>query len=274
MAVTSAAVTSAAVRIINAGALVHWLLGPIGSKVNQCCIAPRSTTAYRDGVQRQRSYLTIPLSQFRGQAAAISGAHMASFTFASHTARPTLNTHTGMVWGLVSCSVYLWVHTWKFVDSVVAVVLPSHRQLGQLRRWRNPPVYRPLVDLLTMEERHLIITYRFDLATIQELCTQLEPDLMSPIRHPTGIPPDVQVLSVLHFRVVQSVGCPAETHHHRLLDASQSCFATQVPFLQEDGPDDGVVTAVEPVEPVDSDEEEAEEEDNDNRESVIQQYFQ
>ncbi|KAJ1110785.1 hypothetical protein NDU88_008131 [Pleurodeles waltl] len=48
----------------------------------------------------------------------------------------------------------------------------------------------------------------------------------------------------------------------------------QVPFLQEDGPDDGVVAAVEPVEPVDSDEDEAEEEDIDNRESVIQQYFQ
>ncbi|KAJ1123688.1 hypothetical protein NDU88_002156 [Pleurodeles waltl] len=48
----------------------------------------------------------------------------------------------------------------------------------------------------------------------------------------------------------------------------------QVPFLQEDSPDDGVVAAVEPVEPVDSDEEEAEEEDNDNRESVIQQYIQ
>ncbi|KAJ1160697.1 hypothetical protein NDU88_001191 [Pleurodeles waltl] len=45
----------------------------------------------------------------------------------------------------------------------------------------------------------------------------------------------------------------------------------QVPFLQEDDPDDGVVAAVEPV---DSDEEEAEEEENDNRESAIQQYFQ
>ncbi|KAJ1161896.1 hypothetical protein NDU88_002376 [Pleurodeles waltl] len=164
------AVTSAALRIITAGAPVHWLLGPIGSKVNQCSIAPRSTTTYRDRVQRQRSYPTIPLSQ--------------------------------------------------------------HRQLGQLRRWRNPLVYRPLVDLLTMEERHVIVTYWFDRATIQELCTQLEPDLMSPIRHPTGIPPD------------------------------------------EDGPDDSVVAPVEPVEPVDSDEEEAEEEDNDNRESVIQQYFQ
>ncbi|KAJ1151740.1 hypothetical protein NDU88_004520 [Pleurodeles waltl] len=45
----------------------------------------------------------------------------------------------------------------------------------------------------------------------------------------------------------------------------------KVPFLQEDGPDGGVVAAVEPV---DSDEEEAEEEDIDNRDSVIQQYFQ
>ncbi|KAJ1171345.1 hypothetical protein NDU88_003208 [Pleurodeles waltl] len=45
----------------------------------------------------------------------------------------------------------------------------------------------------------------------------------------------------------------------------------QMPFLQEDGPHDGVVAAVEPV---DSDEKEAEEEDIDNRESVIQQYFQ
>ncbi|KAJ1172281.1 hypothetical protein NDU88_004128 [Pleurodeles waltl] len=131
------AVTSAAGRIITAGAPVHWLLGPIGSNVNQCSSAPRSTTAYRDGVQRQRGYPTIPLSQ--------------------------------------------------------------NRQLGHMRRWQNPPVYRPLVDLLTIEERHLIVTYRFDRATIQELCTQLEPDLMSPIRHPTGIPPDVQVLSVLHF---------------------------------------------------------------------------
>ncbi|KAJ1101047.1 hypothetical protein NDU88_006121 [Pleurodeles waltl] len=42
----------------------------------------------------------------------------------------------------------------------------------------------------------------------------------------------------------------------------------QVPFLEEDGPNGGVVAAV------DSDEEEAEEEDIDNRDSVIQQYFQ
>ncbi|KAJ1116142.1 hypothetical protein NDU88_004361 [Pleurodeles waltl] len=154
------AVTSRAVRTVTAGVHRHWLLGPIGSNVNQCSIALRSSTAYRDGLQCQRSYLT------------------------SHC--PTLE------------------------------------------------VYRPLVDLSTMEERHKIITYRLDRATIQELCTQLEPDLMSAIRHPTGIPP-------------------------------------QVPFLQEDGPDGGVVAAVEPV---DSEDEEAEEEDMNNRDSVIQQYFQ
>ncbi|KAJ1123025.1 hypothetical protein NDU88_001498 [Pleurodeles waltl] len=50
-----------------------------------------------------------------------------------------------------------------------------------------------------MEERHVIITYRLDRAIILPLCAQLEPDLMSAIRHPTGIPRLVQVLSVLHF---------------------------------------------------------------------------
>ncbi|KAJ1112547.1 hypothetical protein NDU88_000809 [Pleurodeles waltl] len=144
MAVTSAAVTSTAVRIITAGALHHWLLGPLGSNVNQCSIVPRSTTAYRNGVQRQRSYLT------------------------SHS--PTLEA-------------------------------PSAG---------------------TFEE----------------------------IAESSGVP---------------TAGGPVNnggaTFDHHL----------QVPFLQEDGPDDGVVAAVEPV---DSDEEEAEEEDIDNRESVIQQYFQ
>ncbi|KAJ1136857.1 hypothetical protein NDU88_003271 [Pleurodeles waltl] len=30
----------------------------------------------------------------------------------------------------------------------------GHRPLGHVRRWRHPPVYRPLVGLSTMEERH------------------------------------------------------------------------------------------------------------------------
>ncbi|KAJ1123529.1 hypothetical protein NDU88_001998 [Pleurodeles waltl] len=45
----------------------------------------------------------------------------------------------------------------------------------------------------------------------------------------------------------------------------------QVPFLQEDGPNAGLVAAVEPV---DSEEEEAEEEDVDNRNNIIMQYVQ
>ncbi|KAJ1107201.1 hypothetical protein NDU88_004594 [Pleurodeles waltl] len=84
-------------------------------------------------------------------------------------------------------------------DSLLAVLLHRARPLGQVMRWRHPLVYRPLVNLSTMEERHILVTYRLDHATIQELCAQLEPDLMSAIRHPTGIPPLVQVLSVLHF---------------------------------------------------------------------------
>ncbi|KAJ1218261.1 hypothetical protein NDU88_005844 [Pleurodeles waltl] len=48
-------------------------------------------------------------------------------------------------------------------------------------------------------------------------------------------------------------------------------MSARVLFLQEDGPDGGVLAAVEPV---DSKEEEQEEEDIDNRNTVIHQYFQ
>ncbi|KAJ1157726.1 hypothetical protein NDU88_010426 [Pleurodeles waltl] len=58
MAVTPAAVRTAAVRTATAGAHRHWLLRPIGFNVNQCCFAPRSSTAYRHGEPRQRSDLT------------------------------------------------------------------------------------------------------------------------------------------------------------------------------------------------------------------------
>ncbi|KAJ1208867.1 hypothetical protein NDU88_004250 [Pleurodeles waltl] len=285
----------------------------------------------------------------------------------------------------------LCVTTSELVDSVLAVVLHRHHPLGHVRRWQHPPVYRPLVDLSTMEERHVIITYRLDCATILELCAQLEPDLMSAIRHTTGIPPQVQVLSVLHFlasgsfqttvaiasgmsqpmfsnvlsRVLSAllkhmlsyivfpqvedlptvkgdiyalghipniIGAIDGTHvalvpprrseqvyrnhkSYHSVNVQMVCLADQyifhvnakfpgsvhdayilrnssipyvigqlqrhrvwllalrrqVPFLQEDGPDGGVVAAVEPV---DSEDEEAEEEDIDNRNSVILQYFQ
>ncbi|KAJ1180757.1 hypothetical protein NDU88_005974 [Pleurodeles waltl] len=183
-----------------------------------------------------------------------------------------------------------------------------------------------------MEERHVIITYRLDRATIQELCTQLEPDLMSAICHPTGIPPQVQVLSVLHFlasgsfqttvaiasgmsqpmfsnvlsrvfsallkhmrsyivfpqvedlltvksdfyalgHIPNIIGAIDGTHvalvHHPR--RSEQVYRNQKSYhfmnvQMEDGPDGGVVAAVEPV---DNEDEEAEEEDMDNRDSVI-----
>ncbi|KAJ1215276.1 hypothetical protein NDU88_002885 [Pleurodeles waltl] len=334
----------------------------------------------------------IPLSHFRGQAAAISGAHMASFSTASHIPRPILKTHTGHFRIMICVLCKLWVRTSELVDSVLAVVLHRHRPLGHVRRWRHPPVYRLLVDLSTMEERHVIITYSLDRATIQELCTQLEPDLMSAIRHPTGIPPQVQVLSVLHFlasgsfqttvaiasgmsqpmfsnvlsrvfsallkhmrsyivfpqvedlptvksdfyalgHIPNIIGAIDGTHvavvypprrseqvyrnrkSYHSMNVHMVCLADQyishvnakfpgsvhdayilqnsiipymmgqhqrhcvwllalrrqVPFLLEDGPDGGVVAAVEPV---DSEDEEAEELDIGNRDSVILQYFQ
>ncbi|KAJ1099865.1 hypothetical protein NDU88_004960 [Pleurodeles waltl] len=108
-----------------------------------------------------------------------------------------LLTLGGGAWAGGCCEVDgCWV---VLADSVLAILVHRARPLGQVRRWRHPPVYRPLVDLSTMEDRHIIITYRLDHATIPELCAQLEPDLVSAIRHPTVISPLVQVLSVLHF---------------------------------------------------------------------------
>ncbi|KAJ1205008.1 hypothetical protein NDU88_000443 [Pleurodeles waltl] len=60
------AVTSVTVRTVTASVHSHWLLGPIGSNVNQCSIALQSSTAYRDGVQRQRSYLTSHCPTLQG----------------------------------------------------------------------------------------------------------------------------------------------------------------------------------------------------------------
>ncbi|KAJ1096923.1 hypothetical protein NDU88_002053 [Pleurodeles waltl] len=58
MAVTPAAVRTAAVHTATAGAHRHWLLKLIGFNENQCGFAPRSSTAYRHGVPRQRIDLT------------------------------------------------------------------------------------------------------------------------------------------------------------------------------------------------------------------------
>ncbi|KAJ1169793.1 hypothetical protein NDU88_001683 [Pleurodeles waltl] len=193
------AVTSAAVRTITTSVHRHWLLGPIGSNVNQCSIAPRSPTAYRDGVQRQRSYLTSHCPTLEVRQPPFQEPTWPHFQL-RHTYLGLVSKHIQATFRIMICVLCkLWVRTSELFDSVLAVVLHRHHPMRHVRRWWNPPVYRPLVDLSTMEERNVIITYRFDRATIQELCTQLEPDLMSAIRHPTGMPPQVQVLSVLHF---------------------------------------------------------------------------
>ncbi|KAJ1118693.1 hypothetical protein NDU88_006881 [Pleurodeles waltl] len=161
-----------------------------------------------------------------------------------------------------------------------------------------------------MEERHVIVTYRLDRATIQELCAQLEPDLMSAIRHPTGYPNLSWLLTPVRnprtraeerYNVAHGRTRRIIEHTFSLLKARFRCFHLtggslyyspkkvcqiivaccmlrnlalrhQVPFLQEDGPDVGLVAVVETV---DSEEEEAaEEEDIDNRNNIIMQYFQ
>ncbi|KAJ1189473.1 hypothetical protein NDU88_006218 [Pleurodeles waltl] len=196
MAVTPAAVRTAVVRTATTGAHRHWLLRPIGFNVNQCSFAPRSSTAYRHGVPCQRIDLTshcrtsqVRQPPFQGPTCLMRHTYLGLAS--------TLIQAIQCIGNRVMCK--LWLRTCGLIDSVLAVVLHRHRPLGHARRWRNLPVYRPLVDLSTMEERHVILTYRLDRATIQELSTQLKPDLMSPIRQPTGIPPLVQVLSVLHF---------------------------------------------------------------------------
>ncbi|XP_069092970.1 putative nuclease HARBI1 [Pleurodeles waltl] len=69
------------------------------------------------------------------------------------------------------------------------------------RLWMsNTPVYRPLVNLATLEECHLIQTSRLNRVTIMELVAQLELDLLPAIHHTNAMPPTVQVLSVLHYR--------------------------------------------------------------------------
>ncbi|KAJ1214407.1 hypothetical protein NDU88_002026 [Pleurodeles waltl] len=65
---------------------------------------------------------------------------------------------------------------------------------------------------------------------------------------------------------------PGSVHDVYIMrNSSISYVMGQLQRHRDDGPDGGVVAAVEPV---DSDEEKSEEEDIDNRDSVIQQYFQ
>ncbi|KAJ1206452.1 hypothetical protein NDU88_001857 [Pleurodeles waltl] len=64
---------------------------------------------------------------------------------------------------------------------------------------RNAPVFRPLVNLATLEECHIIQTYHLNYVTIIGLVAQLDPDLFPAIGYPNAIPPAVQVLSVFHY---------------------------------------------------------------------------
>ncbi|KAJ1081776.1 hypothetical protein NDU88_001951, partial [Pleurodeles waltl] len=53
------------------------------------------------------------------QAAAISGAHMASFSTASHIPRPRLYTHTGHLLCMNGVLCKLWVRTSELFNSVL-----------------------------------------------------------------------------------------------------------------------------------------------------------
>ncbi|KAJ1083601.1 hypothetical protein NDU88_003758 [Pleurodeles waltl] len=208
-------------RIITAGAPVHWLLGPIGSNVNQCSIAPRSTTAYRKGVQRQRSYPTIPLSQFR-----------------VHDAYILRNSSIPDMMGQLQRH-----RVWLLGDS-------GYPNLS----WLLTPVRNPRTRA---EERYndahgrtrRVIERTFGLLKARFRCLHMTGGSL--FYSPKKVCDIIIACSMLHNLALRR----------------------QVPFLQDD-PDDSVVAAVEPVERVDSDEDEAEDEENDNRESVIQLYFQ
>ncbi|KAJ1198151.1 hypothetical protein NDU88_001995 [Pleurodeles waltl] len=84
---------------------------------------------------------------------------------------------------------------------------------------------------------------------------------------------DVVAEDVVHAGVSGDVtgmeeGDEEETDTVEAVDVGMCAW---VPFLQEDGPDRGVVAAVEPM---DIEDEGADEEDIDNRNTVIHQYFQ
>ncbi|KAJ1155099.1 hypothetical protein NDU88_007835 [Pleurodeles waltl] len=163
-----------------------------------------------------------------------------------------------------------------------------------------------------MEDRHIIITYRLDQATIQELCAQSEPDLMSAIRQPTGdsgypnlswlltplrnartraeeryneahgrtrrIIERTFVLLKARFRCLHLTGGFLYYSPKKVCQIIVVCYMSHNLALRHQVPflqeDVPGDGLVAVVEPVDSEEEEAEEEDFDNRTNIIQQYFQ
>ncbi|KAJ1134397.1 hypothetical protein NDU88_000849 [Pleurodeles waltl] len=273
MAVMSAEVTSVAVRIITGGALLHWLLGPIltNAALRRGLRPPTATVCNASAVTSQSHCpsLEAPSAGTIEKMAESSGVPTAGGPVDNGEA--TFNRHLQMV---CLADQYISQVNAIFPGSVHdAYILRNSSipdMMGQLQRHRvwllGDSGYPNLSWLLTpvrnprtrAEERYneahgrtrRVIERTFGLLKARFRCL-----------HMTG-----GSLFYSPKKVCQIIIACSMLHNLAL--------RRQVPFLQEDGPDDGVVAAVEPVEPVDSDEEEAEEEDIDNRESVIQQYFQ
>ncbi|KAJ1161939.1 hypothetical protein NDU88_002419 [Pleurodeles waltl] len=262
------AVTSTVVRTVIAGIHHHWLLEPIGRNDNQCEVAQRISTTYRDGAQCQRNYLisTCSSSQVEDLATvkadfyalghipnnigAIDGTHVAFVPPQTNEQvnRNRKNYHSMNVQMLCLADQYI-----SHVNVADSCPSKSEGDSG----YPNPSwLLTPVRNARTREEEHYneahgrtrrIIKRTFGLLKARFWCLHL-----------TG--------GSLHYstkKVCQIIVACCMLHNLAL--------RRQVPFLQEDVPGDGLVAAVEPV---DSDKEEAEEEDVDNRTNIIQQYFQ
>ncbi|KAJ1174467.1 hypothetical protein NDU88_006288 [Pleurodeles waltl] len=279
MAVTPAAVRTAAVRTATAGAHRHWLLRPIGFNVNQCCFTPRSSTAYRHGVPRQRIDLTshchtsqvedLPtvkgdfyaLGHIPNIIGAIDGTHVALVppSRSEQVYRNRKSYHSMNVQMVCLADQYISHVNAKFPGSVHDAYIMRNSSIpyvmGQLQRHRvwliGDSGYPNLSWLLTpvrnprtrAEERYneahgrnrMVIERTFGLLKARFRCL-----------HMTGG-------SLLYSpkKVCQIIVACCMIHNLAL--------RRQVPFLQKDGPDGGVVAAVDDI---------------DNRNTVIQQYFQ
>ncbi|KAJ1084190.1 hypothetical protein NDU88_004342 [Pleurodeles waltl] len=326
MAVTSAEVTSAAVSTVTTGVHRHWLLGPIGSNVNQYSIAPRSSTAYRNGVQRQRSYLTSHCPTLQAPSAGTCEEMVASSgvptiggpvdnggaTFDSHLQVEDLPTVKGDFYALGHIPNIIGA-----IDGTHVALVPAHRSEQVYRNWKS---YHSMnVQMVCLADQYISHVnamfpgsvhdaYILRNSSIPYVMGQLQSHhvwllgdsgypnlswLLTPVRNPrTRTEERYNEAQGRTRRVIEQTFGLLKARFRCLHMTSGSLFYSpkkvcqiivaycmlhnlalqrQVPFLQEDGPDDGVVAAVEPV---NSDEEEAEEEDMHNRDSVIQQYFQ